>query len=506
MKNILILTFIILLAINTYSQPNKISYQGVLTDNSGDLINGNRDLIFRVYNALTNGTLLATDTHSGVSIENGLFSVELNIGSVNFAENLWLEIQVEATTLSPRIAFNATGYAIKSSTFNYFDVNRSTSEPNTSIPAHQIIAFGNETDIDIAINPKGNGAILADIPDGLSSGGNKRGTYAVDLQSVRTNANQVASGINSVIAGGLSNLASNGWSTVSGGNTNTASGQYSNIGGGLTNTASGENSTIGGGIANTSSMYGSTVGGGVNNSATNYGSTISGGSSNIASGNYSTVVGGRGNTAQSYCETVLGLFATVGAGDIDSYVATDRLLVVGNGTADGSRSNAMTVLKNGNSMIGGSLTINENGINSSYSFPTTRGSSGQVLQTDGIGNTSWQVPNLIVKFNDSFSVSVVESEYTTLETVPIESTGKYLITVFCNYATNLNTVLTRVRQGATILAGSTSTTQNNGPIYVSICQVIVLTSTADIIVDGIHSTYDESYLCTGNVVLTRISD
>ncbi|MEI6143614.1 MAG: tail fiber domain-containing protein, partial [Mariniphaga sp.] len=41
----------------------------------------------------------------------------------------------------------------------------------------------------------------------------------------------------------------------------------------------------------------------------------------------------------------------------------------------------------GNSTIGGSLTINGNG--TSYSFPTTRGTSGQVLSTNGTGGTNW---------------------------------------------------------------------------------------------------------------------
>ena len=50
------------------------------------------------------------------------------------------------------------------------------------------------TNSNIAIVPNGTGAIVASIPDGTTVGGNARGQYAVDLQRVRYNANQVASG------------------------------------------------------------------------------------------------------------------------------------------------------------------------------------------------------------------------------------------------------------------------------------------------------------------------
>jgi hypothetical protein len=127
--------------------------------------------------------------------------------------------------------------------------------------------------------------------------------------------------------------------------------------------------------------------------------------SQVASGQYSTAIGnantasgnislasGYNNTAQSYCESVLGLYSTVGTGNATAYVATDRLFVVGNGTAAGTRSNALTILKNANTTIGGSLTINGNGTGTSLTLPATRGTGGQVLTTDGGGGTSWAAP------------------------------------------------------------------------------------------------------------------
>lgn len=62
---------------------------------------------------------------------------------------------------------------------------------------------------------------------------------------------------------------------------------------------------------------------------------------------------GRQTKAESFCETSIGSFPTlVGLPSAQDWVATDRLFVVGNGTDDLNRSNALTILKNGNTGIG----------------------------------------------------------------------------------------------------------------------------------------------------------
>jgi hypothetical protein len=78
----------------------------------------------------------------------------------------------------------------------------------------------NTTAIDSALvlTPKGAGAfILGPKPDGTTTGGNARGTRAVDLQLERAAATQVASGAGSTVSGGRNNTASGANSTVSGG-------------------------------------------------------------------------------------------------------------------------------------------------------------------------------------------------------------------------------------------------------------------------------------------------
>ena len=187
----------------------------------------------------------------------------------------------------------------------YFAESRNNAAPNATVPVHKFAAIGTETNIDIALTPKGNGAITAQVADNGTAGGNKRGSFAVDLQMNRNSNSQVASGIYSTAIGVY----------------NTASGSYSTAVG-ETNTASGFNSTAFGGF-------------------------------NTASGRSATALGLATN-AQSFGETALGIYGTTGAGNSTLVVATDRLLNVGNGIANSNPADAFTILKNGNTGIGDS--------------------------------------------------------------------------------------------------------------------------------------------------------
>ena len=105
------------------------------------------------------------------------------------------------------------------------------------------------------------GAVQAD------DGGNARGEDAVDLQTDRSSATQVASAINSAVLGGRDNTASANFAVVAGGSDNTASGYWSSVLGGTGNTASGAGATVLGGGAGLASGDSSTVVGGADNTA-----------------------------------------------------------------------------------------------------------------------------------------------------------------------------------------------------------------------------------------------
>ena len=160
----------------------------------------------------------------------------------------------------------------------FFRERRNNTGVNAITPYHQIQVVGTETDISVAITPKGKGAITAQVPDNTVSGGNARGSNAVDLQTRRFSASNVASGDNSTISGGAFNTASNSSAVVSGGGLNTASGASSFIGGGFSNSASQSFSSVAGGNANSATGEGSTVSGGIVNTASGAHSTIPGGS------------------------------------------------------------------------------------------------------------------------------------------------------------------------------------------------------------------------------------
>jgi hypothetical protein len=108
---------------------------------------------------------------------------------------------------------------------------------------------GGDANIDAVIGqPKGTGALLAQFPDNAVAGGNARGANAVDLQTTRSAATQVASGQNAAVCGGNGNTASGVESVVGGGNGNTASGARANVAGGMQNTADGLQSWVPGGL------------------------------------------------------------------------------------------------------------------------------------------------------------------------------------------------------------------------------------------------------------------
>jgi len=98
----------------------------------------------------------------------------------------------------------------------------STAAPNATIPVVYMRVANAAANVDAAIVPKGTGAIVAAIADNANAGGNKRGSYAVDLQlSPRSAATQVASGAYAGLFAGYGNTAANNRSIHIGGQSNT---------------------------------------------------------------------------------------------------------------------------------------------------------------------------------------------------------------------------------------------------------------------------------------------
>jgi hypothetical protein len=103
-----------------------------------------------------------------------------------------------------------------------------TASPNNVVNYVGVKAIGGTTNVGLALVPKGTGAFSLAVPDGTTAGGNARGANAVDLQTLRNDATQVASATGSGLHAGRFNTAAGTYSIVLGG-------QYNSITGGTDN-------------------------------------------------------------------------------------------------------------------------------------------------------------------------------------------------------------------------------------------------------------------------------
>lgn len=123
-----------------------------------------------------------------------------------------------------------------------------------------------------------------------------------------------------------------------------------------------------------------TTASGINSTAFGVGSVASGpqstafGNGTLAQAYGSTSMGV--GTIASWASTAIGTFNT-GLGSTTQWNATDPLFEIGNGTSASSKSNALTVFKNGNMQLQGNLTIN--GTITSAGSPVVTASASGVI-------------------------------------------------------------------------------------------------------------------------------
>jgi len=339
----------VLLCFSEYSTfatvPHLINYQGMLTDNSGNPLNGSYNIIFKIYNDPSAGTKKWEETQPSVSVTNGLFNVIL--GSVtpinlDFSENYWLDITVGGETMPTRLKFTSVGYAYRAEKADTADyargggggtgspwVFRLTDGNDTTITTGGrwgIARYGNtlygnadSTHVNLGVgsvtgtsghNYKyctvGGGVSNSASEDYTTIGGGINNSATFTEATVGGGTQNNASGQRATIGGGLSNIASANGSTIGGGIDNTASQFCATVSGGYDNSASGQEATIGGGYADTASGNGATIAGGFNNKAIDFGTTVGGGSDNTASEWYATVPGGFQDSAAGYCSFAAG--------------------------------------------------------------------------------------------------------------------------------------------------------------------------------------------------------
>ncbi len=186
---------------------------------------------------------------------------------------------------------------------------------------------------------------------------------------------------------GIFTIASGSYSTAMGSNTN-ASASFS--------TAMG-NSTIASGGTSTALGNSATASGHISTAMGDY---------TIASGDVSIAMGFTTN-APSFAETVIGQYNTVYTPlSTNSWNAADRLFVIGNGTSSGAASNAMTVLKNGNTGFGTSTPSQILDVTGNIKFSgalmpnNAAGINGYVLTSGGAGAPPvWTNPSGLMRWD-----------------------------------------------------------------------------------------------------------
>ena len=94
--------------------PTTINIQGILTNSSGEHVsNGSHYVVIGIYDALVGGSQI-WEGDFGVVTDKGVFSLAVNLDLVPpaaYANQLWIEIEFEGETMTPRTPMTAAPYA-----------------------------------------------------------------------------------------------------------------------------------------------------------------------------------------------------------------------------------------------------------------------------------------------------------------------------------------------------------------------------------------------------------
>jgi hypothetical protein len=304
-------------------------------------------------------------------------------------------------------------------------VNYLTSSSNVASSAPSLSATGSDTNIPLVLQPKGTGALQAQQTDSTATGGNARGANAVDWQTTRASASQVASATASNISGGANNTNSGTYSFVGSGFQNRSLANGAGVVTGASNTASQQYALVGAGVSNTASGWFNFIGNGFTNSGTSASAvttqsgtmnattavTLSGSNANIKVGQYIT---GTSIAADTYVAAISGTSLTLSQAASGSSTSTLSFftphgVVVGGG--NNQATGAYSVILGGGdagtaanrnvasgdwSFVGGGRSNTASGIGSfvgggglfaGLSYPNTASGNGAVVG-GGFSNTA----------------------------------------------------------------------------------------------------------------------
>jgi hypothetical protein len=164
--------------------------------------------------AIADGTLTLTNGATNyvvVAIATGAITVDTSPTNWNDATNfvhvylittaLGVVATVEDHRVGARGVLGASASGGGGGGLTQFSEAISTLSPNNTVNVGSLTLTGGSTNGDAAIVPRGDGALLARVPDGTFLGGNKRGLRAIDFGLTRTLAARVAAGADSIVIG-----------------------------------------------------------------------------------------------------------------------------------------------------------------------------------------------------------------------------------------------------------------------------------------------------------------
>jgi hypothetical protein len=211
------------------------------------------------------------------------------------------------------------------STANAYQATTTTAVYGTpSLSFSGVAGLGLQSDGSLYVSPAGTGALQAQATTSSAVGGNARGANAVDWQTARGAAAQVASGSNSVLVGGQNNTSSSYTSFLGAGANNYAQATNCFVGAGNANLVNlaGNYAAIVAGNGNTAQGYANFIGGGSSNSGTSGSAvttqsgtmngttavTLSGSNASIKVGQY---IGGTSIASETYVAAISGTSLTL---------------------------------------------------------------------------------------------------------------------------------------------------------------------------------------------------
>ena len=115
--NLIIITLLLLIVQLSQAQiPRTLSFQGVLTDATGQKVSDNNyNLTFKLYDVDKGGTALWQETQT-VPVSEGIFNVILGNNTslnLNFDKQYWLGITIDSgSELAPRIKLTSSAYSL----------------------------------------------------------------------------------------------------------------------------------------------------------------------------------------------------------------------------------------------------------------------------------------------------------------------------------------------------------------------------------------------------------